>query len=186
MDIETQRGAGNWQAHQKAGVRNPSLWFYGSKPGALLIIPHCLARKRKCHKFALGDPGSAVSPYLETGYGNEWMWRLPHAHGSPSSMFSQSPACRAGWREQSNILLPSPSPPSLCHCSVSGHPAGVPGRGWHSLGLPGLQPHLDFPARGQWKPVSHLKEVLSPKQEVALQTETPCRISPGPWDKWPG
>lgn len=39
-------------------------------------------------------------------------------------------------------------------------------------------PHLDFPAQGQWKPVSHLKEVLSPKQEVALQTKTPRQDLP--------
>lgn len=37
-----------------------------------------------------------------------------------------------------------------------------------------LNPHLGFPARGQWEPVSHLKEVLGPKQEVAVRAETPA------------
>lgn len=34
-----------------------------------------------------------------------------------------------------------------------------------------LHPHAGFPARDQWEPVSHLKEVFGPKQEVALQAE---------------
>lgn len=39
-----------------------------------------------------------------------------------------------------------------------------------------LHPHLGFPARGQWEPLSHWEEVLGPKQEVALQAENPSRI----------
>lgn len=44
-----------------------------------------------------------------------------------------------------------------------------------------LHPHLGFLARGQWQPVSHLKEVPGPKQEVALLVEpsSPNRSSPG-------
>ena len=44
-----------------------------------------------------------------------------------------------------------------------------------------LHPHLGFLARGQREPVSHLKEVPGPKQEVALLAEpsSPNRSSLG-------
>lgn len=48
-----------------------------------------------------------------------------------------------------------------------------------------LHPHIGFPTQGQWEPLSHLKEVLGLKQEVALGAETPWRISPGPWGGGP-
>lgn len=101
-------------------------------PSALLIIPHYPLKKRKCHKFALVGVGVSQlccqstprAAALETGCGNDWMWRLPYAHGSPSSLFLQGPARQAGWGEQSSILLPSPSPTSsLRRYSVSGSPS---------------------------------------------------------------
>ena len=82
---------------------------------------------------------------------------------APIPLHSQSPACQAG-REQSSILLPWPSSYSqsvaLLRFRVTqpGYQAGRDAAGAR------LHPHLGFPAWGQWEPMSHLKEVLGPKQ----------------------
>lgn len=58
-----------------------------------------------------------------------------------------------------------------------GPPAGVAGRKKGTCLEPGSTPTLVW---GQWEPVSHFKEVLGPKQEVALLAENPFRIPQGP------
>lgn len=112
--------------------------------------------------------------------------------GGPMPMAAQVPCSRralpAELGEENSLASSFHLLPLLVYVTAQSQVTqlGSQAEGGTAWACQAFSPHLDFPARGQWKPVSHLKEVLSPKQEVALQTETPCRISPGPWDKWPG
>lgn len=108
-------------------------------------------------------------------------WKLPvglagrGGRPHPHSVFS--PSCPPGWVRQNGLTSSCHSPPppsSLCPLLCVRSPSWGLRLRVTRPGLAPLPPCL--PSTGPMGACESLKEVLGPKQEEALQAETPCRI----------